>query len=192
MRLPIDTQTRGGQRLLKKLFLTTAALIFFFSNAVRADVINGSAKEVFAKHGDNSTIIPVAPGGIYKGDQDGVVSGGKVFKNSDGVNLIVGADGVARVQSVNPITLIVEAVRAGELESAPDATWNNAFQKAREQASVANSTADSSSSLLDQGRIFDHFADEDFGDDADNLFNSVGNNGAGGYTGPCGFCHLLN
>lgn len=123
------------------IIITSMFLAILFSlvvsSTVGADVVNGSNKVVHVKLENSSGLQVVHPGTIFKGRHDGVIANGKVYKTSDGIDVAVGADGVVRTLSMNPVTLTAEAVRAGELRSEPDGTWGPAFREAwRQEASV--------------------------------------------------------
>jgi RHS repeat-associated protein len=59
-------------------------------------VVNECDCTIYVKPGDRPTAEPLGPGETYGGDQDGVATPDRpdeVFKNVDGVNLVVGNDG---------------------------------------------------------------------------------------------------
>ena len=119
-------------------YLFTVACIG--KNIVMADVINGSGNSIYVKPENDSKLIEVRPGDIYKGSQDGVVSEGRVVKNSDGTDLIIEKGGKVNIMQKNPITNIVESVRAGQLETSPDAGWDPAFAQATKQKELKDAT----------------------------------------------------
>jgi hypothetical protein len=102
-------------------------------SVARADVVNGSKEPVYVKPENGDSALQIPGGEIWRGQQDGVAAAGRVYKNSDGIDLVVGEDGAVSVLQQNPIATAVEELRGGEVTRRLDGTWKTLFQAAVSQ-----------------------------------------------------------
>ncbi|MZI93959.1 hypothetical protein F9817_12225 [Vibrio sp. CAIM 722] len=110
--------------VLGTIMLPTASL---------AAVYNDSDESVYVKPEHSNDPVEVKKGHEYKGPQDGVASKGKVYKNIDGSDVKVDKKGDVKVIQKNPVRLLAEEVRGGNLDKSPDSTWDPVFNKAKQQ-----------------------------------------------------------